>query len=63
MSLYHGKCTNCGEKDSLERVDDHRFCFICYTVYMDGLVVAEPKPVDQDDARKYDYYSDWTSGF
>ena len=61
MSVYHGKCTNCGEVSSLEQVEDEKFCFICYEVFFDGLDASVSKPVDQDDARKYDYYSDWSA--
>jgi hypothetical protein len=63
MSVYHGKCTDCGEVSSLERIDEERLCFECATKFYDSVVLEAVKPVDQDDARKYDYYSDWTVGY
>lgn len=63
MSIYYGKCTECGEVGSLERINDSRLCFECGTKFYDAVVAAMPKPVDLDDARKYDYYDEWTGRF
>ena len=63
MSIYHGKCTDCAEVSSLEQINDQLLCFVCATKFYDSVVAPLKKPVDQDDARKYDYYSEWTRGY
>lgn len=63
MSVFHGKCADCGEVSSLELINDARLCFECATKFYDSVVAPLKKPVDRDDARKYDYYSEWTVGY